>query len=484
MHTKKIFISAVVLVLVMLLGVTSCSPGDIKAFEGILKQVDGLSGNVTVTMKDGTTVNFNLADIELNTGDGGISLEPGDNVTVEKDKVGKVKRVKICYAEIQGTIKSIAGDNVTITTEKKGDITLLVTPKTVIIMSARNFASFAELAVGQRVTAKYETKTSQAVKIIVHQEKTEAEIQGTIKSIVADNVTITTNKNGDITLVVTPETRILTTDNNNNTLAGLAVGQKVTAKYEIATNKAIKIIVHAEKPVIKYTEILGTIKNITGDNVTITTLKKGDITVLVANSTKIFVGASSNATISDLAVGQSVSVKYETATMIAVKIIVKIEKKVIKYDEILGTIKNITGDNVTVATLKKGDITVLVTSSTKIIVGANNNATIADLAVGQSVSAKYETGTMAAVKIIVKIEKVIKDIQGTILAIGSDNQTVTIAIDDAESVILNITPETVIKIVDVGVGSVADLGVGQKVEVKYYADTMNAVKIYIYIEEV
>jgi hypothetical protein len=93
MHTKKLFISAIVLVLVMLLGVTSCSPGDIKAFEGILKQVDGLSGNVTVTMKDGTTVNFNLADIELNTDDWGGCFEPGDNVTVEKDRGGKVKRV-------------------------------------------------------------------------------------------------------------------------------------------------------------------------------------------------------------------------------------------------------------------------------------------------------------------------------------------------------------------------------------------------------
>ena len=483
MHTKKLFISTVILILVMLLGVTSCSPADIKAFEGILKQVDGLSGNVTVTMKDGTTVNFNLADIELNTGEGGISLEPGDNVTVEKDKGGKVKKVKICYAEIQGTIKSIIGDNVTITTEKKGDVTLLLTPKTIIIMEARNFASFAELAAGQRVTAKYEAKTSQAVKIIVHQQKTEAEIQGTIKSIVADNVTITTLKNGDITLVVTPETRILTIDNNNATIAGLAVGQKVTARYEIATNKAIKIIVHAEKNVIKYDEILGTIKSITGDNVTIATLKKGDITVHVTADTRIISTSNSITAGTGLAVGQSVSVKYETGTMIAVKIIVKVEKKVIKYDEILGTIKSITGDNVTIATLKKGDITVLVANSTKIIVGASSNATIADLAVGQSVSAKYDTGTMVAVKIIVKIEKVIKDIQGTILAIGSDNRTVTIAIDDAESTVLNITPETLIKIADVGMGSVADMEVGQKAEARYYPDTMNAIKIYIYIEE-
>jgi ribosome maturation factor RimP len=404
MHIKKLLISGIILVLVMMLGITSCASEDMKTFQGILKQVDGLSGNVTVTMKDGTSVQFNLEDIELNTSDEGASLEPGDGVTIEKDKDGKVRRVRACCGEIQGTVKSIVGDNVTITTAKKGDIILLVTPETVITMAEMNRAALTDLAVGQRVTAKYEIKTSNAIKIIVHLEKREAEVQGTIKSITGDNVTITTAKNGDITLVVTAETTIMTTGSNDTALTGLAVGQRVTARYDIAANQAIKIIVYAEK-------------------------------------------------------------------------------KVVRYEEIQGTIADISGDNVTIAVEKRGDITVKVTPDTMIIVGENGNAALIDLAAGQSVNAKYETSTMNAVKIIVKIEKTMNDVQGTIQAISSENQTVTIAVDDAETIILNVTPETLIKIVDAGVGEFSDMDVGQKVEAYYYVDTMDAVKVYIYIED-
>jgi hypothetical protein len=82
----------------------------------------------------------------------------------------------------------------------------------------------------------------------------------------------------------------------------------------------------------------------------------------------------------------------------------------------------------------------------------------------------------------VKIEKVLSVVQGTIQAIDAYNKTVTIAIDDTELLVLNVTPETLIKIVDAGVVGFGDMDIGQKVEAKYYADTMDAVKIYIYIE--
>jgi uncharacterized lipoprotein YehR (DUF1307 family) len=401
MHAKKFFISTIILVLVMMLGITSCSPGDMKTFEGILKQVDGISGNVTVTMKDGTTATFNLSDIELNAGDGGLSLRPGDNVTCEKDRNGKIRKVKVCYAEIQGTIKSILGDNVTVATLKRGDVSILVTPKTIITMAENNRAALADLAVGQKVTAKYEVITKNAVKIIVHLEKREAEIQGTIK-------------------------------------------------------------------------------NISGIEVTITVVKKGDITVNVTPETKIIIGDSGNATLEDLSVGQNVNARYEINTMNAVKIIVKIEKPVVKYAEIQGTIKDIAGEEVTITVVKKGDITVNVTPETKIIIGDSGNATLEDLSVGQYVNAKYETNTMNAVKIIVKVEKVIKDVQGTIEAIDPDNKTVSILVNETDLVVLNVTPETLMKIVGAGVVGFEDMDTGQSVEAKYYSDTMNAVKIYIY----
>jgi hypothetical protein len=169
MKKRKLLLPVAILAVVMLVGFTSCSPGDLKAFEGVLQKIDGLSGNVTVTLKDGTTTTFNLNDINMETirkalGDAG--LEPGDNVTFEKGRHGEVKELKVRNAEIQGTIKSLGTDNVTITT-KKGDITLQVTPETLIRGGGKEKPVFSDLKVGQRIEVKYDVSTLKALTITI-----------------------------------------------------------------------------------------------------------------------------------------------------------------------------------------------------------------------------------------------------------------------------------------------------------------------------
>ena len=170
MKKRKLLIPVAILAAVMLVGFTSCSPGDLKAFEGVLQKIDGLSGNVTVTLSDNTTATFNLKDIDLKTireALGDASLDTGDNVTVRQGRHGEVKELKVRSAEVQGTIKSLVTDNVTITT-KKGDITLLVTTETQIQGGGKEKPVFSDLKVGQRIEVKYDVSTLKALKIVIN----------------------------------------------------------------------------------------------------------------------------------------------------------------------------------------------------------------------------------------------------------------------------------------------------------------------------
>jgi hypothetical protein len=185
MKKRSMFLVGLVLAVVLLVGATSCTAADLKAYEGILQKVDGLSGNVTVTLSDNTTMTFNLNDIDLKTlrgHTGNVSLEPGDNVTIGKGRNGDIKELKARYAVVQGTIKSLGTENVTSTTAnatavlnkitfttKDGDITLKVTANTTVIRGwGAKKPVLSDLQVGQRVVVKYDVVKMEALTITVN----------------------------------------------------------------------------------------------------------------------------------------------------------------------------------------------------------------------------------------------------------------------------------------------------------------------------
>jgi hypothetical protein len=174
MFKHKSLLLVGILVVVMLLGVTSCTPEQIQALQGTLKNLDSVSGNVTVTLKDGSAQTFNFNDIDLETIRetlGNASLEVGDNVTV-KIKDGQVRGMKVQRAEVGGVIKSLSTDNVTnsvtIATNKKADITLIVTADTIIRIQGKATSTFSDLKVGQRIEVKYDVATGNALRINVN----------------------------------------------------------------------------------------------------------------------------------------------------------------------------------------------------------------------------------------------------------------------------------------------------------------------------
>jgi hypothetical protein len=120
---RKTFILATILAVTTLVGMPGCTPVELQALAGTLQNVDTVSGNVTVTLKDGTTKNFNFADVKVATiaqSLGGASLQVGDNITIKTNKNGDIEEIDTNNAEVTGVIQSVGTNNITITTTANG----------------------------------------------------------------------------------------------------------------------------------------------------------------------------------------------------------------------------------------------------------------------------------------------------------------------------------------------------------------------------
>ena len=246
MFKGKLFLGGI-LVTVMSL-VVACTPAELQALQGTLQNIDSVSGNITVKLKDGTTQSFNLTDVKVSTiaqALGKANLEIGDQIIVKAHKSGEVKEVETERAEIGGVIASLGTgngtNNITITTQKQGNITLSVTPNTTI--HNRGAANFSSLQVGQRVEVKYDVTTKAALRINVNNEDATGEAAGIIQAVnnTTRTITILTNKSGNITITVTANTSIRVEEKGTATFADLTVGQRIEVRYDAATNTAIKV---------------------------------------------------------------------------------------------------------------------------------------------------------------------------------------------------------------------------------------------------
>jgi uncharacterized protein YkvS len=167
----KIFVITGLAVLMMLMGVTSCSAADLKMFEGILQNADSISGNVTVTLNNGETITFNLADIDLKeilAASDNAGLEIGDRLRLRLHDNGEIAQVEFKNTYITGVIEDISGNNtITIITGNNEAITLTIDEKTLVVVHATGRTGISDLEVGQKVYVRYDTATMVAEKIRV-----------------------------------------------------------------------------------------------------------------------------------------------------------------------------------------------------------------------------------------------------------------------------------------------------------------------------
>ncbi len=325
MILRKLVLTVVALLLLSLLvSAVACTPVEVQALQGTLKNVDSVSGNVTVTMKDNTTQTFNFSDVTVDTIQealGAASFKIGDLVTIKAGKDGKIEEVDSHNAQIEGVIKSVSADNVTITTNKMKDITLKITADTLIKAWNDQTPTAANLKVGQKVEASYEVNSLKALKISVDTGDTVKEIQGIIKAVTTEpkTVTITPNNSDNVTLKVVAETTLRIGDKDNTSLSELAPGMKVEARYNTGNNDAIRISVNAGETI---NNVQGDIKAVDAEakTITVTTQHKGEMVLKITGDTVIRMGDRGTSKFEDLKAGQKIEVRYGVTNNTAIRI--------------------------------------------------------------------------------------------------------------------------------------------------------------------
>ncbi len=142
--------------------------------------------------------------------------------------------------------------------------------------------------------------------------------------------------------------------------------------------------------------------------------------------------------------------------------------------EVVGTIApgGVGADKVTIAPDGgRAAITLNVTASTEIEVPGKDEATLADLKVGDRVKARYETANLNALEIVVEAAKV----QGEITALDAATKQVTIKPKVGDPIVLTVTGRTALEVWGIEPAGFGDLKVGQWAKAEYNATTKEAV---------
>ena len=242
-RSRQAFIAAIFAGLTLLV-MAACDASTQAQIEAVLQNVDTVSGDMKLKLKDGSTVTINLRDVKVETlrkAIGSASLEPGSQVTVQFDENKKVKTVKAHAAKVEGVIRHLDEGKKTLTITSIGneEITLKVTGSTRIKVEDRHGATFAALREGQEIETKYDVETKEAMKIEVEEEVANAEVEGTITAVnkEAKTVTIRSKRGTEVTYKVTSATKL----EDVAIFEQVRIGMKAEAKFDGATQELSKL---------------------------------------------------------------------------------------------------------------------------------------------------------------------------------------------------------------------------------------------------
>ena len=230
----------------------ACTTAQQQMLEGVLQNVDSVSGTITVVDKSGKTHVINIqsnSQVQTQSGDSSLdALVAGTEVEIELEGGNVTRRIKADLARIQGTISQVnASTNETTITPVSGGtaVTLRITGDTRIRISGDRDGSFSNLTVGVRVDASYNTNTKVALRVSVGQTET-ADIEGRITNVSTNNVTIQTEK-GRVVNLATNNSTLIRMRGTIMTMAALKAGLKVNAKFDPFTKLATRIEIQTQE---------------------------------------------------------------------------------------------------------------------------------------------------------------------------------------------------------------------------------------------
>ena len=223
--------------------------------------------------------------------------------------------------------------------------------------------------------------------VVSAQANTGTQIKGTITAIdqtaTPPTVTVKPEEGNAVVLKVDSATVITETGVGTITVSNLAVNDKVTAMYDPATLVANSVTVNIQLGERQSFE--GIIKSIASPIIVVTT-KKGDETFQVGSATVYKVPGVTNATLSNFAVGNKVSVSTAAVTVNNVsqqmaQRMTLIPARPVKTSRI-GTVTAYTsGSSITIQDKKGNNYTFIITGDTKL----NLNKGVSGITIGDRV---------------------------------------------------------------------------------------------------
>jgi hypothetical protein len=376
--------------------------------------------------------------------------------------------------EVEGTVKSVSATSLTITTAT-GDVVIALTSTT------RFFAhgvagSAADVHAGDRVEVEVREQTDKTLAALVVKVQNESvHARGTIIAVSASSITVHTTT-GDVVVALTSSTLIRLQGKPTNA-SMLLVGSRVEVEAVHRADQSLAAVTITIELANALSEIEGTVFEVGSDHLKIHTKSGDDVTVAV-NADTIIRANDHLAGLTDIKTGNRVSVNARVnadGTFTALRVEVETEHGGGNGNddhgaEVAGVIASVSPGAISVTTGGGSTVTVKISSTTAIRRGGTT-LTASDLKTGDRVEVK---GTLNADGSVTATSINVEDMpgnddhheavefSGTVSAVSSTSLTV-----GSNTVALN--SSTVVKKGD-HAASIADIKVGQRVEVKANRD--------------
>jgi hypothetical protein len=255
---KKILHGLTVLLVVMsMLAVAApaYAQGALKSAKGTVVAIDKIKHTMTVRTGKVATLALKFSNKTPLRRSGKASsttkMRVGDRVNVKYDpktnQANDIDDTPGAY-EFEGTIAAVDTtlNTVTVASEEGGSTVVLNVDANTVYVRNGAAATLADLMVGDKVDAKYDTTTMLASFIEAQTE--DAEISGAITAIdtTLGTVTIASEEGGDAVTLNTSVSTVFEKDDAQITLADLKVGDQVEAKYDSVTKMASLIEVSGD----------------------------------------------------------------------------------------------------------------------------------------------------------------------------------------------------------------------------------------------
>ncbi|MBI4338686.1 MAG: hypothetical protein HY680_01890, partial [Chloroflexi bacterium] len=387
---------------------------------------------------------------------------------------------------VQGTLKSIdvAKSQITVTLADGKDITLDVSSRSKVnVEGSISPLPGLKRVIGSQVSVEYspEMKVVGALNARAGPGGT-IDVTGIIKAVnpAQGKVTIQTPDGREVEIDVTAASTIVA-DGTISSLVALAgkVGEELSVKLDARTNAPLSLKAQASGDA----HAAGTLKAVdaSAGTIIIATGASGDTTLTVDASTQVEIGGDS-ATLADLAskIGTQIVAEYSSNTSIATE--VKVAGRSGMVSKSMGTIRSVdqAAGTVTMAAEGSADLTVMVSSDTRIQIGPAEG-TLANLAaqVGARAFVEYAAGTLAASRITVQgAGSPRAAVSGTLKAVNEGASVITVAPQTGSEVVLKVSANTKILVGGKASALAALVAlVGSRVAVQYDAQTSTALAV-------